>query len=751
MRRITEHPVLEAPASKREVSFSFDGAKMDGLEGETIAAALFANGVTKFSEHRRDGAPQGLFCANGQCSQCTVLVDGAPAKACVTLLRSGMAIATLKGVPSLPSAEAFPSVVPPRTVSTDVLVVGGGPAGLGAAMELADLGLSVIVADDKEKLGGKLVLQTHKFFGSEEDCYAGKRGYEIAAELEAQLRTKPKATVLTRSPVVGVFKDGAAGIYEGSSSYLLVRFKALFVAAGARERSLAFPGNSLPGVFGAGAFQTLVNRDRVKAASRVLVVGSGNVGLIAAYHALQAGIEVAGIVEIADRIGGYKVHADKIRRLGVPIYTSTTIVSVEGEGEVERATVAEVGADWKPLLDTARTYEVDTVLVAAGLSSCDELYRQAEAFGLVAAKAGDADEIAEASSALFGGRIAARELAGRMGLKAELEPGWLEKRDILKSKPGDRLPREVALPEGSWRPVFFCEEEIPCDPCSTVCPSRSIALSGRRGNLLDLPDYKGSGCAGCGLCVAACPGLAISLVRKLDRDWCEVVIPYELEAGIEVGDRREILDKDGAVLESAELIGSSYNRRFRTSLLRFKVSAANAAKAIGIAAQRPEASRSLPEPRCAYVPDDAIVCRCERVSFGEIVRYIEENKVRDVNQLKSIRAGMGACGSKTCAPLYAAAFRAAGVDPASVAPARLRPLEMELPLGALAAPCPPAEADERAPGRASAAAPAAGKGPAKVAQRSSAKASALPAARPAKTSAKPGASPKAAGRKGGSL
>jgi sarcosine oxidase, subunit alpha len=686
MRRIGEHPVLEAPAAKPQAKFSFDGADMIGLEGEAISAALFANGVTRFSEHKRDGAPQGIFCANGQCAQCTVLVDGYPAKACVTPLRSGMSIATLRGSPALPWAGALAAGAPLRSVQTDVLVVGGGPAGMGAAMELAELGLSVILADDKESLGGKLLLQTHKFFGSESDCYAGRRGYEIARELEARLEAMPRVRILKRSPVVGIFKDGAAGIYEDSSSYLLVRFRALLVAAGAREKSLLFPGNHLPGVIGAGAFQTLVNRDRVRAASRVLVVGSGNVGLIAAYHALQAGIEVACIVDIADKAAGYKVHADKIKRLGVPILGSTTIVSAEGEGKVERTTVASVGPDMRQLLDTARTYEVDTVLVASGLSSCDELHRQAVAFGLLTAKAGDADEIAEASSALVGGRVSARELARGMGLAVESDEAGRARRDLLKSRPGDRFARRPEEIGSEWQPVFFCEEEIPCDPCASVCPSRSIELRGALGDLRDLPYYKGSGCSGCGSCVAACPGLAISLVRRIDDDWSEVILPYELPADLESGDRRELLDQEGRALESAELLGKTYIARRKTWLLRFKVSSANAAKAIGIRSQSPLATAPLPEPRFSFAPDEAMVCRCERITFGEIVRYIRENEVRDVSQLKAMRAGMGACGSKTCAPLFAAAFRAAGVDPAAVAPARPRPLEMELPLGALASP-----------------------------------------------------------------
>lgn len=701
MRRIVDHPVLDPPKPKREVAFSFDGASMVGYEGEMISSALFANGVTRFSVHPKGDAPQGIFCANGQCSQCTVLVDGLPVKSCVKALAAGMRVETLRGLPVLPLRPATVGspgsaagatgpahdAAAPRGISADVLVIGGGPAGLGAAKELAALGLSVIIADDKSSLGGKLLLQTHKFFGSEGDCYAGTRGLDIAATLEAQLRSDPRVKIFVNSPVVGIFKDGKAGIYENRERYLLAEFKALVVAAGAREKSVLFPGNDLPGVYGAGAFQTLVNRDRVKAADRVLVIGSGNVGLISAYHALQAGIEVAGIVEIADRLSGYKVHADKIIRLGVPVHFSTTIVSVEGVGRVERATVAQVGRDWKPLLETVRSYEVDTVLVAAGLSPCDELYRQAQAFGILAVKAGDAEEIAEASSALFGGRIAAFALARTMGLKVEVDTSWIAKREVLKSKPGDRIGRESVVPAPWWKPVFFCDEEIPCNPCTTVCPTGSIVLKERKGNLLDLPYFRGSECKGCSACVAACPGLAISLVRALDAQWCEVVLPYEFTPDFEPGESRELLDQNGGSLEEAALLKKVYNKKYKTWILHFKVSVANATKAIGLRVQRREATAAVLAsggPLFGSDADDAIVCRCERVSLGEIVAFIRENEVRDVNQLKAIRAGMGSCGSKTCAPLYAAAFRAAGVDPASVAEGRLRPLEMEMPLGVLA-------------------------------------------------------------------
>jgi sarcosine oxidase, subunit alpha len=238
----------------------------------------------------------------------------------------------------------------------------------------------------------------------------------------------------------------------------------------------------------------------------------------------------------------------------------------------------------------------------------------------------------------------------------------------------------------SWAPVFFCDEEIPCNPCATVCPSGCIELSGPRGDIRDLPRLAKGGCKGCAACVAACPGLAVSLLRRIDAEWSEVALPYEFRAEMEAGSSAALLDQGGAFVEEAELLGKTFNRKYGTWVLRFKVSAANAPRVIGLRIQRPEAAASAPAPGFPAVPDDAIVCRCERVTFGELVAFVRENGVRDVNQLKSIRAGMGACGSKTCSTLYPAVFRAAGVDPAGVEPGTLRPLSVELPMRDVVAP-----------------------------------------------------------------
>ena len=107
------------------------------------------------------------------------------------------------------------------------------------------------------------------------------------------------------STTVAIFEDKTVGIWHGGHTYTLVKPEVLLVATGARERNLAFKGNTLPGVIGAGAFQTLVNRDLVRPSEKLFIVGSGNIELIAGYHALQAGIDVVGLVEALPTCGGY--------------------------------------------------------------------------------------------------------------------------------------------------------------------------------------------------------------------------------------------------------------------------------------------------------------------------------------------------------------------------------------------------------------------------------------------------------------
>jgi NADPH-dependent 2,4-dienoyl-CoA reductase/sulfur reductase-like enzyme/NAD-dependent dihydropyrimidine dehydrogenase PreA subunit len=513
--RVSDHPIL-GRKDWETGTFLWQGREMPCIPGETIAAALFANGVRTFGHHHKDGAALGIFCANGQCAQCTVLADGLPVKACVQLVKPGLRVEPAEGLADLPERLPATSFEPVQELEVECLIIGGGPAGLSAAVELGKLGAKVLIVDDKHRLGGKLVLQTHRFFGSINACYAGTRGIDIATRLEEEAATCPTVKSWLNSIALGVFSDGKVGVLRDGLVYLLISPKVILVAAGAREKSLVFKGNTLPGVYGAGAFQTLVNRDLVRCADRLFIVGGGNVGLIAGYHALQAGIEVVGLVEALPECGGYQVHEDKLARFGVPIYTSHTVLSANGENEVESVTIAAIDEAWQPIPGTEKTFACDTLLIAVGLDPVDEFYRKAVDFGLLAFAAGDALEIAEASAAMFSGKIKGLEIARALNYPVdEVPPDWIRTGEILKSKPGARYERR--LPEeraGEVVPVFHCDEEIPCNPCTSVCPQGNIYID--PDDIRQVPTYiaekTGKTCIACNKCVTICPGLAITLV-----------------------------------------------------------------------------------------------------------------------------------------------------------------------------------------------------------------------------------------------
>ena len=291
--RVKAHPILPIIDDKK-IEFFFNDKKILGKSGEVISSALIAAGIDIFSHHPKDGAPQGIFCANGQCAQCMVIVDGVPKKACMTKLKAGMKIESCEGLPKLPECKESPKIGNIKTVKHDVLIIGAGPAGLSAAIELGKQKVDTLIIDDKSELGGKLLLQTHKFFGSIDDCYAGTRGIEIAKILQSEVEQLKSVTVWTNTTALAVFNDKKIGVIK-DDEYILITPKKILMATGAREKMLSFPGNTLPGVYGAGAFQTLVNRDLIKPCKRLFIIGGGNVGLIAGYHALQAGINLNGL------------------------------------------------------------------------------------------------------------------------------------------------------------------------------------------------------------------------------------------------------------------------------------------------------------------------------------------------------------------------------------------------------------------------------------------------------------------------
>ena len=257
-----------------------------------------------------------------------------------------------------------------QTSNIEVAVVGGGPAGLSAAIEVAKAGASVLLLDKNRRPGGQLFKQVHKFFGSKAH-YAGVRGIDIGSQL-CEEAERSGVEIWLNTTVWGFFADhGLAVLKDGLSQQ--INAKKIILATAAYENSLSFPGWTLPGVLTAGALQTMMNIHRVLPGKRILMVGAGNVGLIVAYQILQAGVRVAAVIEAQDQIGGYAVHAAKIRRSGVPILLSHTIREAHGLTKVEAATIVQVDGKSQPIGGTEKRLEVDAICLAVGLTPMTEL------------------------------------------------------------------------------------------------------------------------------------------------------------------------------------------------------------------------------------------------------------------------------------------------------------------------------------------------------------------------------------------
>lgn len=429
--RITTHPIL-AWNRGTPVHVTYDGKSVPAYPGETVAMALYAAGVRQFGVSSRFYRPRGMFCAIGKCSSCMMRVDGIPnTRTCVLQVCDGMNIETQHGDGKFPDVQAAAKGVQEK--DAEILIVGGGPAGLEAALWAAKSGAQVALLDQNPQLGGQLIKQTHKFFGSSREN-AGTRGVTIARQLIDRAAADPRITVYNGYTAFGWFQGSVCAASQDQA--VLFHPRKVIVATGAAEKMLMFRNNDLPGVFGAGAAQTLMNVYGIRPGRKVLMVGAGNVGLIVSYQLMQAGIEVVGVIEAAPHIGGYLVHASKIARNGVRILTRHTVVEAVGTDHVEGAIIAAIDDKWQPIPGTEQRIDCDTICLSAGLKPSTELLEQAkvdlaytgELGGWVAKRnramrtsnpdvfaAGDASGVEEASTAMMEGKIAGLQAAYDLG------------------------------------------------------------------------------------------------------------------------------------------------------------------------------------------------------------------------------------------------------------------------------------------------------------------------------------------------
>lgn len=261
----------------------------------------------------------------------------------------------------------------------DIVIVGGGPAGLAAAVAAYDAGCrDVVILDREPKVGGILMQCIHNGFGLHK---LGKEltGPEYAAVYE-QMVAQRNITVLAETTVTSVTPERVVTA-QSREGIVKIQAKAVILAMGCRERSrgaLNISGSRPAGIYSAGTAQKLVNCMGYQVGKRVVILGSGDIGLIMARRMSYEGAKVEAVCEVMPYSGGLTRNIVQcLEDFGIPLYLSTTVVQIHGDKRLEGVTIAQVDEKRNVLEETKRYIPCDTLLLSVGLIPENELTRAA--------------------------------------------------------------------------------------------------------------------------------------------------------------------------------------------------------------------------------------------------------------------------------------------------------------------------------------------------------------------------------------
>ena len=661
MERIVNHPILTIP-QEGEHTFLFNGKPVTGMKGFTIAAALHQAGYPVHS-HSVNGRNRSLNCGIGKCGACEMLVDGEVKRICITKVDNVKEVSEITVQNYTTDSQIEPREEPVEIYRTDVAIIGAGPAGLACRETLKELGLNSIVIDSNDKIGGQFLMQTHAFFFFEKERrFGGMRGFDIAKTLAGD----DHSGIFLHSTVWDILQNKRIAVKDMlNHKNFYVEAQALIVATGAVPFMPTFENDDVPGVYTAAVVQKMMNAEFTLLGKNILTVGAGNIGYLTSYQLMQAGAKVKAILEAMPHEGGFPVQANRIRRLGIPIYTSHMLLKAipnQDRTGITGAVVCEC-ENFKPIPGTEKVIDgIDVINICTGLIPDNQLLTKGQyTFGKRCAGVGDAVRIGEGTTAVLRGKQAAYEIAQELGARFNYNDYLQISKEYIDSQQHPiRIKEESPRPtpeRQAQRPFvrLDCLYGFACNPCSFACPQKAITKSSTSVT----PEIDYEKCTGCMQCVSHCPGLAIFGYDTRKQNLF-LPVEYEVEEGAEVW-----LVDDNGKKQGEGIIEKVLKKPTKTNVARVKAAGMENDALLNITGfivkeNYPEEIDFKQEPECE---SETYVCHCEDVSLDELLSAIGDRKYISVDEVKHItRLGMGPCRGKRCIPRLRMKLREKGIE-----------------------------------------------------------------------------------------